>query len=273
MLNAALIIGLCASFLNLGDLLLRPHQKRAFEEYFGALVLWLDYKRLLHWFSRLDKPSRTYILTTGMILVLCGLVALTSDRLLFESLAVVALLLALSFLQCAWFWERWWMNEGFRYVVGDGTAKTFAVRLAWIPLATLLYTIIAGVASQFWFGLVAVLAFTLWVLIDHPRVYWAAMGALVSRSWWKRKKGVRIRRVEPQLTPAWRRVPEDDAMETDSRSGWQGKGALEDLMRERIGPRSKPSSKKNWRPRWVRQSHNGWVRSAPAIGTASAPAG
>jgi hypothetical protein len=27
---------------------------------------------------------------------------------------------------------------------------------------------------------------------------------------------------------------EDDAMETDSRSGWQGKGALEDLLRERI---------------------------------------
>jgi putative transposase len=29
-------------------------------------------------------------------------------------------------------------------------------------------------------------------------------------------------------------VPEDDAKEIDSRSGWQGKGALEDLMRERI---------------------------------------
>ncbi len=177
MLNAALIMGLCASFLNLGDLLLRPNQKRAFEEYFGTLVLWLDYKRPLHWFSRLDKPSRTYILTTGMVLVLCGLVALPSDRILFEGLAFVALLLGLSFLQCAWFWERWWMNEGFRYVVGDGTAKTFAVRLAWIPLATLLYTIIATVASQFWFGLVAVLAFTLWVLSDHPRVYWAAIGA------------------------------------------------------------------------------------------------
>jgi hypothetical protein len=43
-----------------------------------------------------------------------------------------------------------------------------------------------------------------------------------------------MRRVEPQLTPAWRRVPEADAIETDSRSGWQGKGVLEDLMRERI---------------------------------------
>ena len=29
-------------------------------------------------------------------------------------------------------------------------------------------------------------------------------------------------------------MPEDDAMERDSRSGWQGKGALEELMRERI---------------------------------------
>src|ERR1035437_4868181 len=43
-----------------------------------------------------------------------------------------------------------------------------------------------------------------------------------------------IRRVEPQLVPAWRRVPEDDAMESGSRSGGQGEGALEELMRERI---------------------------------------
>jgi putative transposase len=56
----------------------------------------------------------------------------------------------------------------------------------------------------------------------------------VSRSWWKSKKGVKIRRVEPQLAPAWQRVPEDDAMESDSRSGGPGKGALEKVMRERI---------------------------------------
>src|SRR5208282_1866529 len=47
-------------------------------------------------------------------------------------------------------------------------------------------------------------------------------------------KGVKIRRVEPQLAPAGRRVPEDDAMESDSSSEWQGKGALEELLRERI---------------------------------------
>src|SRR5271156_5973645 len=43
-----------------------------------------------------------------------------------------------------------------------------------------------------------------------------------------------IRRVEPQLAPAWRRVPEDDAMESDSRSSGEGKATLEALMRERI---------------------------------------
>src|ERR1019366_7095639 len=43
-----------------------------------------------------------------------------------------------------------------------------------------------------------------------------------------------IRRVEPQLAPAWRRVPEDDAMESDSRSFGPGEGTLEELMRERI---------------------------------------
>ena len=43
-----------------------------------------------------------------------------------------------------------------------------------------------------------------------------------------------IRRVEPQLAPAFRRVPVDDAMESDSRVSGAGKATLEDLMRERI---------------------------------------
>ena len=58
---------------------------------------------------------------------------------------------------------------------------------------------------------------------------------VVSRSRWKSKKGVKIRRVEPQLAPTWRRVPEDDARASDSRSVGPGKGAREELMRERIG--------------------------------------
>ena len=51
-------------------------------------------------------------------------------------------------------------------------------------------------------------------------------------------KGVIIRRVDPQLAPAGRRGPEDDAMGSDSRKGLQGEGlgpdAIEIVMRERI---------------------------------------
>ena len=50
----------------------------------------------------------------------------------------------------------------------------------------------------------------------------------------EKRKGVKIRRVEPQLAPANERVPEDGAVERDSRSRWIGKGALGELMRERI---------------------------------------
>ena len=95
---------------------------------------------------------------------------------------------------------------------------------------------------------------------------------VVSRSWWKSKKGVKIRRVEPQLTPAGRRVPEDDAMESDSRSAGPGKGALEELMRERIRASSRASSLRNWRRRWVRQHRSGSARFELATGTASAHA-
>src|SRR5487761_1267273 len=62
---------------------------------------------------------------------------------------------------------------------------------------------------------------------------WKSIG-VVSRSWWKSKKGVMIRRVEPQLAPAFRRVPEDDAMASDSRVSGAGKATLEELMRGRI---------------------------------------
>ena len=50
----------------------------------------------------------------------------------------------------------------------------------------------------------------------------------------EKKKSVMIRRVEPRLAPAWRRMPEDVAMGSDSRSGGEGKATLEALMRERI---------------------------------------
>jgi transposase-like protein len=51
-------------------------------------------------------------------------------------------------------------------------------------------------------------------------------------------KGVIIRRVGPQLAPAGERVPEDDAMGSDSRKDVRGEGfgpdAIETVMRERI---------------------------------------
>lgn len=56
----------------------------------------------------------------------------------------------------------------------------------------------------------------------------------------EKEKGVIIRRVEPKLTPAGRRVPEDDAMGSDSRKKVRGEedrfgpDAIERVMRERI---------------------------------------
>src|SRR5487761_1255570 len=63
---------------------------------------------------------------------------------------------------------------------------------------------------------------------------WKSIG-VVSRSWWKSKKGVMIRRVEPQLGPAFRREPEDDAMESDSRVLGERKAALGAARSQRVG--------------------------------------
>ena len=42
-------------------------------------------------------------------------------------------------------------------------------------------------------------------------------------------------------------------MESDSSSGWQGKGALEELMRERIRTTIEGIIDRKWWPRWVRR--------------------
>ena len=61
-------------------------------------------------------------------------------------------------------------------------------------------------------------------------------------------------------------------MESDSRSGGPGKGALEELMRERIRATIEPSSMRNWRRRWVRHDRSGSAQFELATGTASAHA-
>jgi hypothetical protein len=55
MLNALIIVGALISFLNLGDWLLRPHQKEAFQRFMESLTLTLDYTRPMIWFARLGE--------------------------------------------------------------------------------------------------------------------------------------------------------------------------------------------------------------------------
>jgi hypothetical protein len=61
------------------------------------------------------------------------------------------------------------------------------------------------------------------------------------RSSWKGDKSAKIGRVKPQLKPAERQMPKDDAIESDSWGQRQEKGALNSLEIHRV--RSKPSSR------------------------------
>jgi hypothetical protein len=56
---------------------------------------------------------------------------------------------------------------------------------------------------------------------------------VMSRSWWKSEKASRCGGLSHNLRP-WKAVPEDGAVESDSRSEEQGKDTLEELMRGRI---------------------------------------
>jgi hypothetical protein len=55
MLNALLIVGALTSLLNLGDWVLRPHQKEAFQRFMESVTLTLDYTRPMSWFARLGE--------------------------------------------------------------------------------------------------------------------------------------------------------------------------------------------------------------------------
>jgi hypothetical protein len=55
MLDTLVIVGVFLSMLNLGEWLLRPHQKKAFEQNMESLTLTLHYTRPISWFSRLGE--------------------------------------------------------------------------------------------------------------------------------------------------------------------------------------------------------------------------
>jgi hypothetical protein len=63
-----LIVGVLTSLLNLGEWVLRPHQKKAFEQRFETLTLSLEYTRPIRWFGRLT--DRRYAIAWT---VACGL--------------------------------------------------------------------------------------------------------------------------------------------------------------------------------------------------------
>ena len=62
-------------------------------------------------------------------------------------------------------------------------------------------------------------------------------------------------------------MPEDDAMEMDSRSAGQGKGSLEELMRERIRGIIEIIVEQELKKPWGPRVQRGWARSAPDIDT------
>ena len=66
------------------------------------------------------------------------------------------------------------------------------------------------------------------------------------------------------------RVPEDDAVERDSRSRWVGKGAFEELIPERIRGTIEAIVEEELEERWVPRARSESARLAPVIGMGSA---
>ena len=65
------------------------------------------------------------------------------------------------------------------------------------------------------------------------------------------------------------RVPEDDAVERDSRSRWVGKGAFEELIPERIRGTIEAIVEEELEERWVPRARSESARLAPVIGMGS----
>jgi hypothetical protein len=62
-------------------------------------------------------------------------------------------------------------------------------------------------------------------------------------------------------------------MELDSRSGWQGKGTLEELMRERIRAMIESIIDEELEGALGRHARDGWAWFGFVIGTANVPVG
>lgn len=68
MTNVLLVIGVLANLLNLGDFVLRPHQKQAFQRLMETITLWFEYTKPISWYKKLSE--RRYALAYATF---CGL--------------------------------------------------------------------------------------------------------------------------------------------------------------------------------------------------------
>lgn len=134
MLDVALVIGVLLSILNLGDMLLRQHQKQAFQAATETVVLWLDYQRPLKLLARLPDVRRWQL----VLLSVCGIgfstlgislggrvVAILSLLLLFQSCLIVGAIPV---------WHR--CAEIVRLVGVENGPATFALRAVGVVAGT-----------------------------------------------------------------------------------------------------------------------------------------
>jgi hypothetical protein len=75
-IDAAVVIGVITTALNLGDFVLRPHQKERFQRAVEAFTLWLDYRRPLSWLTRLSRIPRNLMSVCGLAIFIFGVLSM-----------------------------------------------------------------------------------------------------------------------------------------------------------------------------------------------------
>lgn len=148
--NWLLGIGVAINLLNLGDFILRPEQKKAFQGALESAVLWMDYQKPLAWirYLRLLRRRHLCVLSLTTFGVMSLLFCIPNPSRVVGMLCISLFFWGLLLLGGTVYWQSDSATEVLEFLKIDGKPSTFVIRSFAVFFGILVLQVIMAIASQ-----------------------------------------------------------------------------------------------------------------------------